>query len=170
MNTNEPNLVLRGRVATGLSYRGERDGRASFVSFRLAVTPSRRGADNAWSDGVTQWYTVKAWRATADNAARSLRKGDPVVVSGRLSAQEWTAADGTAMTDLAIAAETLGHDLRYGQTHFTRPVADASPTDVTVLVEAPEAGPVGREDSPEPEPMGPDQASEIEEYPVALAG
>ncbi|MCG2802559.1 MAG: single-stranded DNA-binding protein [Cellulomonas sp.] len=162
MNTNEPTLVLRGRVATGLSYRGERDGRSAFVSFRLAVTPSRRGADNAWSDGVTQWYTVKAWRATADNAARSLRKGDPVVVSGRLSAQEWTAADGTAMTDLAISAETLGHDLRYGQTHFSRPVAE-TPPDVTVLAEAPEP-------ELEPEPAGHEQAPDVEDYPVALAG
>jgi len=165
MNTNEPTLVLRGRVATGLSYRGGHEGRASFVSFRLAVTPSRRGADNAWSDGVTQWYTVKAWRSMADNAARSLRKGDPVVVSGRLSAQEWTAADGAAMTDLAISAETLGHDLRYGQTHFTRPVHDDVPAEVTVLAQVPEP-------EPEAEVVEPavDQAVDPEEYAVALAG
>ena len=145
MSSNEPSLVLRGRVATTLIYRTEREGRNAFCSFRRAVTPSRRGADGAWADQPTQWYTVKAWKAMADNAASSLRKGDPVVVAGRLSAEEWISTDGAPMSGLTITADTLGHDLRFGRTHFTRPAgpegerADAGRVEVTVLPEIPTA-------------------------------
>ena len=145
MSSNEPSLVLRGRVATTLTYRPEREGRSAFCSFRLAVTPSRRDAEGAWADQPTQWYTVKVWKAMADNASSSLRKGDPVVVAGRLSAEEWTSSDGTAMSGLTITADTLGHDLRFGLTHFTRPPgpqderAESARVDVTGLREVPPA-------------------------------
>jgi single-strand DNA-binding protein len=161
MSSNEPSLVLRGRVATTLTYRPEREGRNAFCSFRLAVTPSRRDVDGAWADQPTQWYTVKVWKAMADNAAGSLRKGDPVVVAGRLSAEEWVSGDGTPMSGLTITADTLGHDLRFGRTHFTRPPgpqderADTVRVDVTGLREI--------------APASPDEASDEPGYAVPLA-
>ena len=45
---------------------------------------------DSWEDGDTQWYAVNAWRALAENCDRSLRRGDPVVVHGKLSAHVWT--------------------------------------------------------------------------------
>ena len=71
-------------------------------------------------DGTTQWYAVTAWRALADNCQQSLRRGDPVVVQGRLTVNTWTARDGEPQSSLEIEAVHVGHDLTRGTSRFTR--------------------------------------------------
>ena len=112
-----------------------------FTSFRLATTPryydQRQGG---WADRSTEWLTVKAFRDVAFNVAASIRKGDPVLVHGRLSTEEWTGEKGPRTT-LVLDATALGHDLTRGTARFARrthtggqghPVADgAAPHDGT---------------------------------------
>lgn len=93
-----------------------------FTSFRLATTP--RWYDNRaamWTDGRTEWITVKAFRDVAFNVASSVRKGDPVLVLGRLRTEEWAGENGPRTT-LVLDASALGHDLTRGRTSFARSV------------------------------------------------
>ena len=76
-------ITVRGWLGGDVDLR--RAGDVPVASFRLACTPRRfNRRTETWSDGPTQWYTVTCWRSLADNVARSLRRGDPVVVQGRL--------------------------------------------------------------------------------------
>ncbi|MGV8967254.1 MAG: single-stranded DNA-binding protein [Cellulomonas sp.] len=122
MSTNELTLTLVGWVATEPKlYTGA--AATPFTSFRMAST--RRYFDrtaNAWVDGRTEWFTVKAWRQQAYNVASSLRKSDPVIVHGRLSTQEWTGAEGGLRTSLVLEAVAIGPDLTFGQAKFARTV------------------------------------------------
>jgi single-strand DNA-binding protein len=65
---------------------------------------------------------VNAWRALAENCQRSLRRGDPVVVHGKLSAQVWTNSAGIEVTSFEVEASFVGHDLNRGTSEFTRGV------------------------------------------------
>ena len=87
---------------------------------------------------------MKVWRTTALNAARSLRKGDPVIVQGLLSTEEWVGADGPR-TSLVLDASALGPNLAFGSSHFARNVSPTvaagtgdAPADVSGLEEVPE--------------------------------
>ena len=87
----------------------------------MATTPRRfQRKTGTWVDGDTQWYTVTAWRDLADNCAQSLRRGDPVVVHGRLRVEKWTGSSGAEMTSFEIDATFVGHDLSRGTSQFTR--------------------------------------------------
>ena len=94
---------------------------------------------------------MKVWRTTALNAARSLRKGDPVIVQGRLSTEEWVGADGPR-TSLVLDASALGPNLAFGSSHFARNVSPTAaagterraPADVSGLEEIPEDDEAGR--------------------------
>lgn len=99
-----------------------------FTTFRMAST--RRWFDRergAWVDGRTEWFTVKAWRGAARNVAESLRKGDPVLVHGRLSTDEWSTADGEPRTSLVLDAIAIGPDLAYGTARYARTVHASGP-------------------------------------------
>ena len=99
-----------------------------YTSFRVATTP--RWFDNrqgAWTDGRTEWITVKAFRDVAFNVAASIRKGDPVLVQGRLRTEEWAGENGPRTT-LVLDAHALGHDLTRGRTSFARSVHVVSGT------------------------------------------
>lgn len=97
------------------------EGSTAWTSFRLGVTPRRRDpVSNGWTDGRTEWVTVKAWRELAKNVVESVAKGQPIVVHGRLEVDEWTTNEGAQRRDLALHASHIGHDLTYGRATFVR--------------------------------------------------
>ncbi|WP_308799614.1 single-stranded DNA-binding protein [Agromyces silvae] len=90
------------------------------TSFRLAST--RRyfnRTTNSWEDAGTNWYTVSAFRQLAFNANASLRKGEHVLVHGRLKQRPWQAGDRAGVA-IEIEADAIGHDLSWGMTQLRR--------------------------------------------------
>lgn len=127
MGTHTQDVTVVGWVGSDLrSYHLDGLGGVPYTQFRLAST--RRVLDRqtgAFRDGPTLWFTVKAWRATAVHLERSLSKGDPVVVVGRLAQSEWVAQDGAARSELVLEALAVGHDLAHGTAMFKRTVSPA---------------------------------------------
>lgn len=93
-----------------------------FTSFRVATTP--RYFDNrqgTWTDGRTEWITVKAFRDVAFNVASSIHKGEPVLAHGRLRTEDWVGENGPR-TGLVLEAVAVGHDLTRGSAKFARTI------------------------------------------------
>lgn len=112
-------ITLQGWLGSDVTIRQAGD--SLVAGFRLASTPRRfNRRTNEWSDAATQWYSVNAWRGLADNCAASLRRGDPVVVHGRLNASVWVNAAGVEVTSYDVDATFVGHDLTRGTSTFTR--------------------------------------------------
>ena len=65
-------------------------------------------------------FTIKCWRRLAINAASSLHKGDMVLVRGRFSVHNWVDNQQRPRVTIEIEADSLGHDLTYGWSHFLR--------------------------------------------------
>lgn len=89
-------------------------------SLRLA-SPSRRWdrGTASWTNGTTNWYTVTAFRSLAANVHKSLKKGDRIVVTGRVRIRTWE-RDGRGGTSVEIDAEGIGHDLAWGISNWIR--------------------------------------------------
>lgn len=117
---NDTYITLTGWVGSDVSLR-EVPGGQPVANFRVATT-SRKFRNNQWEDGATTWYSIRAWRRLADNVHGSIRRGDPVVVHGKLEADVWTKEDGTTNTQLVVTATSVGHDLSRGTAVFTKPV------------------------------------------------
>jgi single-strand DNA-binding protein len=119
MVMNETYVTLSGWLGADVSMREA--GGVPVASFRVASTPRRyQRRTDTWEDGDTQWYRVNAWRALAENCDRSLRRGDPVVVHGKLSAHTWTTKAGAEVTTFEVEASFVGHDLNRGTSSFAR--------------------------------------------------
>ncbi|MEY4039605.1 MAG: hypothetical protein RLZZ52_473 [Actinomycetota bacterium] len=112
-------ITLSGLVATTPRHLTTSEGLA-ITSFRLASSQRRFDrATQRWVDGDTNWYTVSSFRALADNAAASVNKGDRVIVTGKLRIRDWENTDRSGTT-VEVEAETLGHDLLWGLSTYTR--------------------------------------------------
>jgi single-strand DNA-binding protein len=130
-------LSVTGLVATTPRHLVTQDG-LPITSFRLASSQRRFDRNqNKWIDSETNWFTVTAFRQLAINSAGSISKGDRVVTVGKLRVRDWDNGE-RAGTSVEIEAESLGHDLTWGNSVFTR----------TVLV---------READPEDEPSEPER-------------
>ena len=85
----------------------------------------------------TSWYTVSAWRTLAEHVAESVRKGDPVVVHGRLRADVWEREGQPASVTHVVDATFVGHDLNRGTSTFLKaPRRERPDADTTALREA----------------------------------
>ena len=118
-------VQMTGYAGTEVDVRGS----GSVAAFRLACTPRIRGKGGQFSDGNTTWIDVTCFRSLATHVAASVRKGDPVIVVGRLRTSVWE-KDGQTRERIGLEAETVGHDLTRGTAIFRRaPRVSVEPTD-----------------------------------------
>jgi single-strand DNA-binding protein len=110
----ESYVHVTGYVGTDIELRSG----TGLATFRLATTPRYR-KNGDWVDGNTTWLTVTCWRTLAEHVASSIRKGDPVIVVGRLRTNVWQGQDGP-VERLILEAITVGHDLSRGTSAFRR--------------------------------------------------
>jgi single-strand DNA-binding protein len=112
-------VTVVGNVVADPVERTTRNG-GPFTTFRVASTPRYRTSDGRYADGPTSFYGVCAFNVLAANAARSLQKGQPVIVHGRLRVDEWRDERDQPRTSVQIDASHVGHDLSWGQASFSR--------------------------------------------------
>ncbi len=117
---NEAQVFVAGYVAREPRFRTTHNG-YSYTSLRVGYTPRRMDRDSGeWSDSGTSFVTVFCWRGLADNVATCVRKGDPVLIKGKLQVRPYTDKDGTARVAVEIEASSIGHDLARGVANFQR--------------------------------------------------
>ena len=125
--TRQLELVVQGVLGTTPVVSRAPSGRA-YCRFRLATTPTFRTSEG-WRDEETIWFTAKAWGPLAENLARSLRKGDPVLLVGRFTQESWSSRLRGEMITNVLTVAAGGHDLNRGETRFmTGARAAAAPT------------------------------------------
>ena len=117
---NDAQVFLSGYVARDPRFRITASG-ISNVSLRVAYTPRRVDRETGeWTDGTTSFVSVVCWRTLADNVARCLHKGEPVLVKGRLQVRPYE-KDGVSRLAVEVEATSVGHDLARGVASFQRP-------------------------------------------------
>ena len=120
---HEPLITVVGNVAAPPTLRTVASG-TPVAGFRIGSTPRKQEkATGEWSDGETIWFGVTAWRSLGEHCADSLKKGDKVVVTGRLTARTWLGEDGKERSTLEIDAGSVGLDLSRGCATMVKTVA-----------------------------------------------
>jgi len=101
----------------------------SWTQFRVGSTRRLKDAESGqWIDGPTMWFTVKAWGNKAENIIDSIRKGSPVVVTGRLAEEPYVLTkvgdNGEPVTErrsgLTIENAVVAIDLSRGAAKYFR--------------------------------------------------
>ena len=120
MMINEAHISLSGYVATQPALKHTRTG-VPALNLRVAWTPRRMDrVTGEWTDMSTSFLTVYAYRKLAENAATCLRKGDPIVLRGRVTTRDFEDKNGHQRTALEVDAISFGHDMTRGVSTFQR--------------------------------------------------
>jgi len=109
-------ITVPGLIATTPRHVVTPDGE-SVLHFRMSSTQHREPDDT----GPINWYGVIARHQLAENALRSLIKGQYVIVTGALAIRDWESGERSGVS-VEIEADTIGHDLSYGTAVFNRVV------------------------------------------------
>ena len=128
-------ITVRGFVASEITSSTTPGGTGT-SSFRLGSTERRFDRkNNIWVDGNTNWFTVQAFRYLAGNIGCSVKKGQRVIVVGRLKLRQWE-HEGKFYHASEIVAEAVGHDLMWGSANFIRTTSGTNPQGTTAVADA----------------------------------
>jgi single-strand DNA-binding protein len=113
-------VTLVGFVATEPKIRFIQDG-IPVASMRVGSTVRKIDRETGeWRDGETSFFSVTCWRSLATNATTCLRKGQPVIIAGKLRTDRFEDRSGRQRSEIEVDADTIGFDLRRGVAHFSR--------------------------------------------------
>jgi single-strand DNA-binding protein len=116
-------ITLRGYVTAEPKFWQNSPTQAPVAEIRIGSTPRRLNRETGeWLDGDTSYYTVKCWRRLAVNVASCLRKGDMVLVRGKVVTRTWLDDQQRTRSQMQVEADSVGHDLSFGWSHFNRGV------------------------------------------------
>jgi single-strand DNA-binding protein len=131
---------------------------------------SRPDREGEWRDLASSYFTVNCWRRMATNASASLRKGDPVIVWGKLRSRTWIDDNGERHRIIDIEADTICHDTSMGWTHFQRGRTPGSGSDETARRDLAAAEEMDARDDGYGDPADPADAGDAEPDAAASAG
>lgn len=167
--SQENQITLRGYLTAEPKLYQKTPQAVPLTELRVGCTPRRLNHETGeWQELPTSYYKVKCWRRLAINAVSSLHKGDQVLIRGRFYMNTWVDSQQRPRSALEIEADTLGHDLAYGWSHYLHgPRSSGNSAAVNAgevarqETEAP--APDDRDDEypPDSEAIGPDQSQGV---------
>lgn len=139
----ETMVTVVGNVLNAPDCRRIVDSQALVTHFKVATTSRRFDrANERWVDGDTLRVRVNCWRQLAENVARSVQVGDPVIVTGRLYSRDWETEDHVRRVSYELDAHSVGHDLTRGRSRFARIKAHTGTSAIDDELEAARIGQV----------------------------
>lgn len=148
---NETTVTMVGNLVDEPTLRTTDSG-LDVAGFRVAATARRWDAQvGQHVDGAKLFLSVSCWRGLATNVAASLHKGDPVILTGRLSTRLYE-KDGQNRTVCELDATAIGPDLARGTARFRRARRDPATEQVSSDEAAGEAAEEGAADGTAREP------------------
>jgi single-strand DNA-binding protein len=105
-------VTFKGRLGADPEMTTGSNGSA--VTRMRVVTNGRRMVDGDWQDTDTSWWQVTAFGRQAEAAAEQLRKGDLVLIQGKVKQREWE-KDGVKRVTAEVTADEVAKVCKTGQ-------------------------------------------------------
>ena len=112
-------VTIQGTVATA-PVLTRQEGKKPYCRFRVAASYGQM-VSGSWVNYDTLWFTAKAWGDLAEHLAQSFKRGDPVILCGRLGEEHWMRS-GQRVSSMVLHLHCAGHDLTRGEAHYTKVV------------------------------------------------
>jgi single-strand DNA-binding protein len=104
-----PVIVASGNMVLDANFQLTKSG-VSRCQIRIACN-DRKQVDGQWVDGDATFLDVILWRGLAE-AASDLKKGQAVVVSGKLQVRNYEGKDGSTKTAVEIVATDIALSIK----------------------------------------------------------
>jgi single-strand DNA-binding protein len=100
---SNPTITIVGRV-------GQDPVKLNGGGVRLRIVSNdnvKNDSTGKWDDKNTSWWTVKAWKSLAEQTVAVLKKGQEVIIVGKIYEENWTDKDGNTRTSYDINADSI---------------------------------------------------------------
>jgi len=99
----------------------------SLCTFTIAASERHRDDDGTWADGPTTWVRCSAWRDLGEHISATLRKGDRVIVTGRLAEREYE-HNGAKQSSWEVTVSDAGPSLKFTEAKLAKAARASAPS------------------------------------------
>lgn len=93
-------VILEGRICSDIEMKQTQSG-VEYCNFSMAVDRDYKSGEERQADFIP----VKAWRGSASFINKYFRKGDPILIDGRLEVNKYTDTDGNNKTFTSVVVD-----------------------------------------------------------------
>ncbi|MCE5329145.1 single-stranded DNA-binding protein [bacterium] len=104
-------LTLLGNLARDPEIKYTNEGIA-IADLRVAVNRKWKNKEGNDMENV-EFFNVTAWNKLAENCSNDLKKGDRIIVSGRLNHRSFDTKDGKKINIMNVIADVVGASLEF---------------------------------------------------------
>ncbi|HEY5500506.1 MAG TPA: single-stranded DNA-binding protein [Candidatus Humimicrobiaceae bacterium] len=96
-----------------------RDPEIKYTNEGLAITDLRVAVNRRWKDKDgndmenVEFFNITAWNKLAENCSNDLKKGDRVIVTGRLNHRSFDTKDGKKINIMNVIADVVAASLEF---------------------------------------------------------
>ena len=101
-----PTITAQGNLVFDPDFTVTASG-ISRCKLRIACNERRKNQDNTWSDGETSFFDVVLWRGLAEAAGDVFKKGQPILVVGKVRVSKYEDKNGVERTAVEITADEI---------------------------------------------------------------
>jgi len=105
MKTNQNKVQLAGYAGMDIQVREFKKG-SKVARFTLGTHQGFKNKIGEWVN-TTSWHKIVLWNETADKAIKAVKKGLPILVTGRLTYRYYETQNG----EKRLLAEVLANDI-----------------------------------------------------------
>lgn len=125
MTVGETRVTVVGTVISEVTVKRVGEHEHELTTFLLRTSERKYDREKStWYDYRHFAIRVKCWRKLAATVAGVLRRGDPVIVSGRLFVSDFETPDGQSRSMPEIEAWAIGPNLAFCRAAIERELAE----------------------------------------------
>jgi single-strand DNA-binding protein len=118
--STENSITVIGNLTKDPDLRYTQSG-VAVASLSVAVNRRMMNKESGdWEDRLDGYFDINIWRDHAENVAESLKKGDRVIVMGRLIKRSYDDRDGVTKWVTEIEADEICPSLRWARAEINR--------------------------------------------------
>lgn len=118
-----PTITAQGNLVFDPDFTVTSSG-ISRCKLRIACNERRKNQDNTWSDGETSFFDVVLWRGLAEAAGDAFKKGQPILVVGKVRVSKYEDKNGVERTAVEITADEIAAVVKANKAKETTPESD----------------------------------------------
>jgi single-strand DNA-binding protein len=118
-----PTITATGNLVFEPDFQVTASG-ISRCKLRIACNERKKADNGTWSDGDTSYFDVVLWRGLAEAVADTFKKGQPILVVGKVRVSKYEDKNGVERTAVEITADEIAAVVKANKAKDTTPESD----------------------------------------------
>jgi single-strand DNA-binding protein len=118
-----PTITATGNLVFEPDFQVTASG-ISRCKLRIACNERKKADNGTWSDGDTSYFDIVLWRGLAEAAADTFKKGQPILVVGKVRVSKYEDKNGVERTAVEITADEIAAVIKANKAKEVNPESD----------------------------------------------